>query len=149
MAKNKDAHHDEHRPNVKAYLTIGGALFVLTVVTVWISKFHLAKGPAIALGLAVATLKAGLVAAVFMHLWGGEKLIHRILLVTAFFGAILVLPLLDAVLVMGKLTAPQAVADQHPAPHGEAHGTTEHATETITIEKTGKAPKAPAKKGAH
>ena len=149
MAKNKDAHHDEHRPNVKAYLMIGGALFVLTVVTVWISKFHLAKGPAIALGLAVATLKAGLVAAVFMHLWGGEKLIHRILWVTAFFGAILILPLLDAKLVLDRLTAPQAVADQHPAPHGETHGTTEHATETLAIEKAGEAPKAPAKKGAH
>jgi caa(3)-type oxidase subunit IV len=145
MAKNKDAHHDEHRPNVKAYLMIGGALFVLTVVTVWISKFHLAKGPAIALGLAVATLKAGLVAAVFMHLWGGEKLIHRILWVTVFFGAILVLPLLDAKLVLSRLLSPMPVADQHPAPHGEAHGGhQESVVETLKVDKPLKAPK-----GAH
>jgi cytochrome c oxidase subunit IV len=85
-------HHDDHKPDVKLYLAIGAALFILTVVTVWISKFHLAKTQAIALGLAVASLKAGLVCAFFMHLKGEKGLIHKILLVTIFFGAILVIP---------------------------------------------------------
>ena len=71
--------HDNHRPNVKLYLIIFGALMVLTVVTVGVSYLHLPKTAAISLGLAIATLKAGLVAAFFMHLNIEKKYVWYIL----------------------------------------------------------------------
>lgn len=135
MAKNAkhDAHHDDHRPNVKLYLAIGAALFVLTAVTVWISKFHLAKGPAIALGLFVALVKGSLVAAVFMHLWGESKVIVRGLLITVACGAILLIPFIDARLVAKMITRPVSVADQKPAAHEEHGARSETVTETATL----------------
>ncbi|MBI4376419.1 MAG: cytochrome C oxidase subunit IV family protein [Elusimicrobia bacterium] len=78
-----------HKPNVKAYLAVFAALMVLTVVTVSVSYWHLPPAPAIALGLAIATLKAGLVAAFFMHLKGERLLIYGLLGITVFFMAVL------------------------------------------------------------
>ena len=69
----------------KAVLVVFGMLAVLTVVTVAISQLHLATGPAIILGLAVATVKASLVAAFFMHLITERKLIYVVLAFTIFF----------------------------------------------------------------
>lgn len=106
--------HDEHRPNVKLYIAVFAALLALTLVTVIVSKFHLPRPQAIALGLAVASAKAGLVAAIFMHLWGEQRLIFKILLVTAFFGSILILPLLDCALILPQATQRMPVAEQHP-----------------------------------
>lgn len=86
--------HGKH--SIKPYLIVFGALMVLTVVTVAISYWHLPPGPAIALGLAVATLKAGLVASVFMHLKGEKGLIYFFLGVTVFFLIVLFsLPMWD------------------------------------------------------
>jgi len=120
MGKNKDASHDEHRPNVALYLKVFGALMVLTFVTVAISKVHLPRPQAIALGVFVALVKASLVGAIFMHLWGEAKLIHKMLWVTVACGAILVVNIIDFSLLAGKVTSPMAVADQHPGGHGAA-----------------------------
>jgi len=115
MAKSNDARaHDDHRPDVRKYMLVFGALLVLTCVTVVISKFHLPRPQAITLGLLVAVVKAGLVAAVFMHLWGEQKLVHKVLYVVAFFAAILILPLLDLRMVVSRITERMPVADQHP-----------------------------------
>ena len=70
------AHGDEHRPNVKVYIGVFAALMICTLLTVVVSKFHLPRPQAIALGLAIALFKASLVGALFMHLWGEGKLIH-------------------------------------------------------------------------
>lgn len=105
----------DHRPNVRLYLGIFAALLVLTGVTVLISKFHLPRPQAIALGLLVAALKASLVAAVFMHLWGENRFVHRMLYVTLFFAALLVLPLIDGRALLARLTSRMPVAEQHPA----------------------------------
>ena len=129
MAKNSA--HDEHRPNIKLYVMVFAALMVLTFVTVAISKVHLPRPQAIALGLLVATVKASLVAAVFMLLWGEKKLISRILLVTGACAAILILPLLDLSLVSSQITQKVSVAEQHPEEHA-AHA--ESVTETVTLE---------------
>ncbi len=133
MAKN-NKNHDEHRPNVGLYLKVFGALMVLTLITVAISKVHLARPAAIALGLAVASVKAGLVCAIFMHLWGENKLIHKALLITLAGAAILIIPLIDSALVAGKITAPVSVAEQHPGGHGEEHGAAAHSTEPVKVE---------------
>ena len=122
MAKKKEGHahahdvvHADHeRPNVKLYLGVFGALMLLTLLTVFVSKFHLPRPQAIALGLAIACVKAALVGAVFMHLWGEKVMIHKFLYVAAFFAAIMILPLIDFVLVAPHKMEHADVAAQHP-----------------------------------
>ena len=62
--------------HVKIYLRVFAALMVLTVVTVAVSRLELSVPLAIALGLFIAAVKAGLVACYFMHLISEKKLIH-------------------------------------------------------------------------
>ena len=135
MHDKKNSQHDEHRPNVGLYVKVFGALMVLTLITVAISKVHLPRPQAVGLGLFVAMIKASLVGALFMHLWGENKLIHKALWITVACGAILVLPLIDAALAVNKPTSPADVAAQHPGGHGgaEAH----HSTEPVTVEARG------------
>ena len=139
MANDKNAGHDEHRPNVALYVKVFGALMILTLITVAISKVHLPRPQAIGLGLFVALIKATLVAALFMHLWGESKVIHKALYITIAGAAILVLPLIDFVMVSRKVTSPADVASQHP---GHEVGHAEAVTETIQLE-------VPMTKGAH
>ena len=83
-------------PNVKVYLAVFAALMVLTVVTVSVSYLHLPTATAIPVGLLIAGIKAGLVAAFFMHLKGERLLIYGLLGLTAFFMALLfILPISD------------------------------------------------------
>lgn len=134
MAQHNDSSHDEHRPDVGLYVKVFGALMVLTLITVAISKVHLPRPQAVALGLFVATIKASLVGALFMHLWGENKLIHKALYVTVACGAILVIPMIDFVMVTHKMTSRESVAEQHP--HEGAHGEAGHAesvTETVEL----------------
>jgi cytochrome c oxidase subunit 4 len=62
------------------------SLLVLTAVTVWISRIHLGAADShvgnIAVGLLVATLKASLVALIFMHLISEKLWIYGIFVVT-------------------------------------------------------------------
>lgn len=103
----------DHKPNYKLYYGIFAALMVLTVVTVLVSYVHLQPVAAISLGLAIATLKAGLVVAFFMHLKGESNLIWVFLGITAFT-------------MLGFLLAPldQYLVKDHTVPvhvGGEAH----------------------------
>ena len=107
-------HADHERPNIKLYLGVFAALMVLTGLTVMVSKFHLPRPQAVALGLLIACTKASLVGAVFMHLYGEKKLIHKFLYVAAFFGAIMIIPLIDFVLVRPIHMEHADVAAQHP-----------------------------------
>ena len=84
--------HDGHdnspeaiRKEIRRYLMVLGALGILTLITVGISSLQLPSWQAIALGLAVATVKGSLVAAFFMHLISERKLIFAGLLFTVFF----------------------------------------------------------------
>jgi cytochrome c oxidase subunit IV len=109
--------HDDHKPDVKLYLKIFGALLVLTVVTVGLSYLNLPKGPGIAIGLLVAFVKAGLVAMYFMHLKGEKLLIWAALGVTVFFMLHLMsLPWIDHMAIQDKLVHVQ------PAPSDAAGG---------------------------
>jgi caa(3)-type oxidase subunit IV len=122
MAKQKEGHahahdvvHADHeRPNIKLYLGIFAALMILTGLTVFVSKFHLPRPQAIALGLLIACTKASLVGAVFMHLWGEKKLIHKFLYTAAVFGAIMIIPIIDFVLLAPKIINHADVAAEHP-----------------------------------
>jgi caa(3)-type oxidase subunit IV len=61
---------------MKRYLLSWIALVVLATLSLFVST------SGIALSLAIATVKAAIVAAFFMHLWGSRP-VHRIVFVTA------------------------------------------------------------------
>ena len=72
--------------HVRAYLMVGALLLAFTGITVALSYVHFGTDKAnIAIAMLVAMLKAGAVAAVFMHLAAEKRLIYRILIFTGFF----------------------------------------------------------------
>src|SRR4029434_8606277 len=72
--------------HVRGYLMVGGLLLAFTEITVALSYVHFGTDKAnIAIAMLVATLKAGAVAAVFMHLAAEKRLSYRILILTVFF----------------------------------------------------------------
>ncbi|MCG3176380.1 MAG: hypothetical protein MOGMAGMI_01329 [Candidatus Omnitrophica bacterium] len=79
----------EIKKHVRTYIAVFAALAALTVITVAISYLHLSFGPALALALAVASVKAGLVALFFMHLITEKKAILWLLGFTVFFFIVL------------------------------------------------------------
>ncbi len=65
---------------------VGATLLVFTAVTVALSYVDFGAPKAnVAVAMLVATFKAGLVAAIFMHLAAEKRLIYRILIFTGFF----------------------------------------------------------------
>ncbi len=81
------------KQHVRVYVMVFSALAVLTIVTVAISYLRLPTGYAIGIAMAVATVKASLVALYFMHLISEEKVILGLLvLCAAFFAALMFLP---------------------------------------------------------
>jgi cytochrome c oxidase subunit 4 len=76
-------HGDRSAAHVRGYLVVFGSLLLLTLVTVAASYLNLATGPTVALGLTIATVKAALVAAFFMHLLHERTLIYAALGLTA------------------------------------------------------------------
>ncbi len=68
---------------VKGYMVVFGALLALTALTVAVSSVHLPTTPAVAVGVAIATAKAALVAMFFMHLKHERRLIYWALALTA------------------------------------------------------------------
>ena len=84
------AHSDAHdvSKHVRAYLLVGGLLLLFTAITVWLSYVDFGSPKAnIVVAMIVATFKASLVAAIFMHLKGEKATIWRFLIMTAFFAA--------------------------------------------------------------
>ena len=69
--------------HVRGYLIVFGALLALTIVTVGVSLFEWASTPAIAVGLAIASVKASLVALFFMHLKQERGMVPATLVLTA------------------------------------------------------------------
>ncbi len=82
MSDQDNGHIQEH---IKVYLTVFGALAVLTVLTVAASYLNISTTEAIFLALAIATVKASLVAGYFMHLIDEKKTIIYILSLTFIF----------------------------------------------------------------
>ena len=83
------AHDAEHvAKHVRGYLLVGLTLFVLTGVTVGLSYVHFGSHAMnIFVGMVVATIKASMVAAIFMHLKGERATIWRFLFFTMIFVA--------------------------------------------------------------
>ena len=81
MSGNDQAHIEEH---IKVYLTVFGALAVLTILTVSASYLDVSTTEAIFMALTIATIKASLVAGYFMHLITEKQTIVWILILTFF-----------------------------------------------------------------
>jgi cytochrome c oxidase subunit 4 len=83
--------HDNHdaahiAAHIGAYIKVGAALLVLTGVTVGLSYVDFgSREMNIIIGMIVASLKAGLVAFIFMHLSGEKITIWRFLIMTTIF----------------------------------------------------------------
>jgi cytochrome c oxidase subunit IV len=80
-------HSAEFSKHVRGYLIVGAALLIGTVLTVWASYIDLGHHWNIVLALAIATVKASLVALFFMHLISEKQMIYTVMGFTAFFFA--------------------------------------------------------------
>lgn len=89
-AHDEHGHHDgPHVTPLPIYFAVFGALLVLTVVTVWIAQFDFGAANT-AIAMLVATVKATLVAAIFMHLLYDDRMnvlafVFGLLFVSLFF----------------------------------------------------------------
>jgi len=97
--------HDDVGKHVQAYIRVFAVLAILTVVTVAVSRIHFPGAGNILVALAIAVVKASLVAAIFMHLkWERASAIWWTLAIcAAFFLALMMLPVLTT-----QETPPQA-----------------------------------------
>ena len=86
--------HADIAKHVKSYIAVFVALAVFTVATVAVSTKDFGGSMNVVVALAIATVKASLVAAVFMHLkWEKSAWIWWMLAVCAiFFVVLMVLP---------------------------------------------------------
>jgi len=97
-AAHASAAHDhespeEFRKHLRSYYVVFVALLCLTAITVGVAYLKLERPIAIAVALVIASIKAGLVASVFMHLISEKKMIFAVLALTAlFFALVLALP---------------------------------------------------------
>ena len=95
MSDHDHGHIEEH---IRVYLTVFGALGVLTVLTVAASYLDVSNTEAIFLALAIATVKASLVAGYFMHLITEKQTIIYILCLTfVFFLVCMFIPLITII----------------------------------------------------
>ena len=95
MSEHDHGHIEEH---IKVYLTVIRALGFLTVLTVAASYMDVSNTEAIFLALAIATVKASLVAGYFMHLITEKQTIIYILCLTfIFFLVCMFIPLITII----------------------------------------------------
>ena len=79
------ADHDVSK-HIRGYLIVGALLLIFTCITVALSYVNFGTQKAnIIVAMAVATIKAGLVAAIFMHLKSERWTIFQFLIFTVFF----------------------------------------------------------------
>ena len=93
-AHAQETHHEspeEFKKHLNRYYVVFVALLCLTGITVGVSYLKLNRPLAITVALIIASIKAGLVAGVFMHLLDEKKVIYAVLLLTALFFAFLLL----------------------------------------------------------
>ncbi len=72
---------EEILKDMKKYWRVGWILLACTALTVAVAKVT----PSVTIGLGIATVKAGLVALIFMHLSHEKSIIYKVLIYTVFF----------------------------------------------------------------
>jgi len=86
---------EDIKKHTRVYIIVFSTLAVLTVITVAVSYLDLSLVGSIIVALAIATVKASLVACYFMHLISEKSLIYYTLLLTiSFFIILMALPAL-------------------------------------------------------
>lgn len=85
MADTTHMSAEDVKKHIRVYVTVFGALAVLTVVTVGVAYLDLPIWPALIVALFIASIKGGLVAGYFMHLVSEKKVIYWVLVVTVAF----------------------------------------------------------------
>jgi caa(3)-type oxidase subunit IV len=105
------------KKSIRSYMMVGAALLVFTVITVAVNQVHLSSvALAITVALIIASMKASMVGAVFMHLSHERKWIYGSLLLTAFFFVVLMsLPVLSILDGIGTPIHTAAPAAEHEA----------------------------------
>lgn len=86
-----DDHHDDHHgiahtASVKVLLGTGGALLMLTIVTVLATKVDFGTNINLAVAMLIAVIKATLVVLFFMHL-KYDKIFHTVIFLSAVLAA--------------------------------------------------------------
>jgi cytochrome c oxidase subunit 4 len=66
----------DHSVEVRRYIAVFGALMALTLITVAVSYLDMPVIPTVVVAIAIASVKAGLVAAFFMHLKSERAMIY-------------------------------------------------------------------------
>ena len=94
--------HKEHILPLKVYFAVFGALLVLTAVTVIISKFHFGAFNLV-VAMAVAAVKASLVALYFMHLKYDSKVYMTVFLIAIAMLAVFIILTMADTLTRGRL----------------------------------------------
>jgi len=86
--------HNDHSA-FKINTLVWGSLYALTIISVWVTHFDLTTF-AVAVALGVASVKAVLVAAYFMHLKFESKILSIMVIVTLLvFTTFIILTLID------------------------------------------------------
>lgn len=102
-ANTTSTHKHNHVIPLKTYLLVWGALMVLTVLTVVISRFDFGSLNTL-IAIFVATVKGSLVALYFMHLRYDNKFNLIILVASLFFVVVFFVPTLIDVSTRGDVT---------------------------------------------
>lgn len=89
MSSDATTHDKPHVISLTSYLGVAAALLVLTVITVLVAQVHLGDWN-IVVALLIASLKASLVAFIFMHLYYDNKLYFLVFVVSVAFLALLI-----------------------------------------------------------
>ena len=105
----------QHRQPELSDIAVFIALIVLTVVTVIVSRLGLPRLPSFAVALAIAGVKASLVALYFMHMRFAVRPIYVIAIVPLFLTILVIAALLPDV---GYNTAPMPPVDGAEAATG-------------------------------
>lgn len=94
--KQDEDHGIAHVMPTNVLLTVGGTLLFLTAITVWVTYADLGRTGNLVVAMVIATIKAGLVCAYFMHLrW--DKPFNTLVFVSSvvFVGLFITITLMD------------------------------------------------------
>lgn len=113
------AHAADHaKHGIGRYLAVWIGLLVLTAVTVGVARVHIVQPWGLVVALAVAAVKATLVALFFMHLWDHGGASRLVLATTMIFVALLIGLVLVDNATRFPLANPPTEATMHAMPPG-------------------------------
>ncbi|MBD3167049.1 cytochrome c oxidase subunit IV [bacterium] len=129
--------HGEHITPLRTYLAVGAALIVLTILTVGAIQFDFGSAMNLVIAMAIAVVKASLVALFFMHLLYDNKFyLFSFITTILFLGVFIILTMFDTMRrgdfyeeAMAPITPQAAMYESIEADttgghgsHGEGHG---------------------------